>query len=181
MLIAVAGLSGAGKTTTVEHLQVRGVGRIIYVGAYVKTEVLSRGLALTPENEQAVRNAVREELGRDVFARRAIADIQKESQSATILLDAIYLEEEGEAYRRELESRLIVLGIEASFEVRASRLAMRKERPLSAEQLLKRDQFEVDDFRLEEVVVGADYRLRNEGTIEAFKNDLDTLAAQWRL
>jgi dephospho-CoA kinase len=179
MLIAVVGFSGAGKTTAVEHLQMRGVGQVVYVGEYIQAEVKARGLALTPDNERLVREAARNEHGLDVFARRAVDDLRNRTASGAILLDAICVKEEGDFYKNVLGSSVVILGIDASFEVRAKRLANRETRPLTADQLQKRDQFERENLRLEEVLATADHRMANEDSLEAFKLTLNNLAAQW--
>jgi dephospho-CoA kinase len=179
MLIAVAGLAGAGKTTAVKHLDAQGLGQIKYVGDYIRKEVINRGLPLTPESEQKVRQALRDEHGLDVFAQMAIDDIGSSVQSTAILIDAICVGEEAELYRRHFGSDLIVLGIKARFEIRASRLVARCVRPMTAGQLRERDQFELNSLLLGEVLTAADYQLSNEDTIAAFKDALDALAAQW--
>ena len=178
-MIAVAGLSGVGKTTAVEYLQERGVGELVYVGKYVQMEVRDRGLAPTPENEQLVREALRKELGRDALAKKAVADFQGRLHSGAILLDAICVKEEGDYYRSVLGSSVIILGIEAPFEVRAERVSVREMRPLTVDQLQRRDRFERENLRLEEVLAAADHRLTNEDSLEAFKRTLIKLAARW--
>jgi len=179
MLIAVVGFSGAGKTTALMHLQERGIGQIVYVGAYVHAEVEARGLALTPENERLVREALRNEQGPDALAKKAVADLKTKTYSGAILLDAICVKEEGDFYRKVFGSNVIILSIEASFEIRAGRLAAREDRPLTADQLKVRDRFEREKLRLEEVQAAADSRVTNEGSVELFKRTLDDLAAQW--
>src|ERR1700722_17894794 len=110
MLIAVAGFSGAGKTTAVEYLHECGLGNVVYVGEYVQAEVEARGLALTPENERLVREAARNEHGREVFAKRAVADLRGKTYSGAILLDAICVKEEGDFYKSALGSGAVILG-----------------------------------------------------------------------
>ena len=53
-----------------EHLEAAGVGRKIYVGGYIQAEVMHRGLPLTAEYEQIVRDDMRRRFGRDIFARQ---------------------------------------------------------------------------------------------------------------
>ena len=179
MLVAVAGYAGAGKTTVLESLQGRGVGEIVYVGAYVQEEVLSRGLTLSPENEQRIRQALRDELGRDALAKRAVGDLQNRQARGTILLDAIYLKEEEEFYRKIFGKDVLVLAIRASFDIRAERIAAREIRPLSIEQLRYRDDYESRQLRLDEVLATADHNVINEGTLEMLERSLDALCSRW--
>jgi dephospho-CoA kinase len=179
VLIAVAGLAGAGKTTAVQYLQSRGVGQLVYVGAYVRAEVQRRNLAPTPENEQAVRQSLRDELGREALAKMAVHNLQARNQSERILLDAICVKEECDFYRAVLGLNVLIIGIYASFDIRANRLEMRGSRPLSADQLRQRDRFECKNLGLEDVLSTSEYRLTNEGSLKAFESKLDVIAAEW--
>ncbi len=180
MLVAVAGLSAAGKTTAVEHLESLGIGRVLYVGGLVIDAVREQGLAVTPTNERLVREELRARDGNDVFARRALASLPASGQSETPLIDAICLREEAERYRQDLGHHLVILAIEATFEVRAARAAARTKKPLTRDDLAARDQLECNKFRLLEVMADADYRLDNNGDLAAFRSALGDLAATWR-
>lgn len=177
MLIAVAGFSGAGKTSAIRYLAARGVGEIIYAGQMVLDEVVQRGLELCPENEKVVRTAMRQEEGHNILAKRVVARLARHPLDERILLDAIYLPEEDECYRTDLQTRrLVTLSIETSFETRVERLASRPDRPCSRADLEKRDRHEREELGLERLVAGADFRLPNEGTMMDFETALDALA-----
>lgn len=179
MLIAVAGLAGAGKTTATEHLEAAGIGRQIYVGAYIQTEVVRRNLPLTAENERFVRDDMRRLFGRDVFAKMVVTELGDVASKQHVLLDAIYVREEADLYRQELGVRLVILGLEAAFELRAERLSGRSDRSLTREELRKRDAYECETLRVHEIVAAADHRLSNEGDLASFKSLLDALSAEW--
>ncbi len=179
MLIAVSGLAGVGKTTAVEHLQATGVGRMIYVGGLIREEVCRRKLSETPENEQLVRVDMRQRIGRDALAQMVISSLGGGMPRETLLLDAICLREEAECYRRNLGLQLVILGLEAKFEVRAARLECRVQRPLTRDELRDRDNFECSNLKLNDVIASADHRLTNEGNLESFRRALDALSAGW--
>ncbi|CAN7642354.1 AAA family ATPase [Phenylobacterium sp. LjRoot219] len=180
MLVAVAGLSAAGKTTAVEHLEALGVGRVLYVGRLVHEAVRQQGLTLTPANERRVREELRRREGADVFAARALESLRQSKLSGAPLIDAICVREEADRYRRELSGGLVILAIEADFEKRAARAASRPEKPLDREDLVARDRLECETFRLLDVLAAADHRLSNNGELADFKADLSALAATWR-
>jgi dephospho-CoA kinase len=179
MLIAVTGLAGVGKSTAVRHLETRGFGPSLYVGSYVLDELKLRGLAETAENERRVRQDLRDEHGRDVLARRALEDHDFAHEWPPVLLDAICLREEAELYRTTLGRQLCVVGIEASFEVRAGRLSKRQQRSMSPVELAARDQFEFETLGLTEVVARADHKLCNETDLGSFTASLNRLVDRW--
>lgn len=179
MLIAVAGLAGAGKTTAVEHLEAAGVGRQIYVGAYIQAELGRRNLPLTAENERFVRDDMRRLFGRDVFAKMVVTELGDAASNQHLLLDAIYAREEADCYRQGLGVRVVILGLDAGFNLRAERLARRPDRPLTREELRERDAYECETLRVHEIVAGADHRLSNEGDLASFRGVLEALSAQW--
>ena len=174
-LIAVSGLSGAGKTTAVDHLKKLGLGEKVYLGDTVLDEVRARGLWPNSENERLVRLSLRSERGRGALATLAaptvLALLRK---GVNVLVDAIF---EIEEYRH-LEtccenSTPVLLAIEASFETRAHRLRLRVERPLTREELRIRDETEIDRLGTGAVMAGARYKIVNERSIRSFQIDLE--------
>jgi dephospho-CoA kinase len=116
MLIAVAGLAGAGKTTAIDHLESLGAGKRVYVGGLVLDEVRARGLQVTPENQKLVRLDLRRARGPDAFAVLAaplVRDIL--SSGANVLLDAIFCVEEYRYFRQLCADPVLLLAISASF------------------------------------------------------------------
>ena len=180
MLIAVCGFSGVGKTTALEHLRDCGFGRIYYAGGLVRQEAVARGLELTPEVEKLVRNELRESHGADVFAQRAVKTLLDEPRTQHVLLDAICHPNEAVCYRRAWGAKVVILGLSASFEVRAARLAKRTERPCTATELRLRDEYERRILRLNDVMRDVDHAIANEANIDAFRRELDALMSRWR-
>lgn len=179
MLVAVAGLAGVGKTTAIQHFASKGIGRQIYVGRFIRDEVMRRGLAPGHDSEASVRDDMRKTLGRDVFARKVVGELE-ERPNESVLLDAIYVMEEAECYRQLLGNRLWILGLDAKFERRADRLSQRQDRPFSRQELERRDEH---DRRLgvDEVLANADVQLRNNDTISEFIQALDGIRGPWSL
>ena len=179
MLIAVAGLAGVGKTTAIEHLETAGVGHQVYVGAHVQAELRRRNLSPNAENERFIRNHMRDRFGRDVFAKMVVAELGEAVFNQHLLLDAIYAREEADCYRQELGLRVVILGLDAAFDLRAERLAKRMDRPMTRHELRDRDAYEHETLRVHEVVATADHRLSNEGDLASFMVALDALSAEW--
>ena len=175
VLIALAGLSGAGKTTAIAHFESLGLGQRAYLGEEVLKEVNSRGLARNPGNERSVRLSLRETEGPAVLAVRATPLIQSILAVGTdVFVDRIFDFEEYEYLKASFtDCTLILLGIIANFEIRSLQLASRLERPLSSEDLKVRDDSELSRLGTGCVVDLADHKIRNEGTLAALQHALE--------
>ena len=178
-ILAVAGLAGAGKTTALGELSRKLGCETLYVGAFVLEEVGRRGLEQTAQAERHVRTALREERGRDVLAQMVVERLGIDPAQPVSTLDAVYLVEELECYRAAYGPRLVLLGIQADFEVRAARLGRRADRPLTRHELQRRDALELNEFRTGEVLAAADATLVNEGSLEDFKRALQSWTERW--
>jgi dephospho-CoA kinase len=175
MLIALAGLAGAGKTTAIGILERQNFGRCFYAGKLIEDELNQRGLALTAQNERKVRIVLRDERGMDMFARLAYPSLSKMICSGPVLLDAIYCIEEHDFYRKNFGTNMKILAINASQNTRSKRLAIRRERPIDIEDLVQRDALELDRYRLKDVISLADHIIDNEGSLSKLEEVLKEL------
>jgi dephospho-CoA kinase len=115
MIIAVCGLAGAGKTTTLDILERRGAGAKVYVGSFVTAEVVRRGLEATSENERLVREELRASSGMAAMAQQAFPTIEGILNAGRVaLVDAIYCVEEYEFYREHCSDRVIRIAVKAA-------------------------------------------------------------------
>jgi dephospho-CoA kinase len=173
-LVAVAGLAGAGKTTATDHLESIGLGRRVYVGALVLNEVRRQGLQVGAENEKLVRVALRRSNGPHALAALAAPVVMDILGSGTnVLLDAIFNIEEYRHFEELCGNQVFLLAIAASFDVRADRLQHRCLRALTKDQLKARDETELNVLRTDLVFAEAPYRIVNEGSLDAFKAELE--------
>jgi len=180
MLIGLAGLSGAGKSTAIAHLSAQGFGTGHYVGATLVDELVRRGLPQTPDHERAVRKELREAHGIAVFAERALPALKAKMANGHILLDAIYCPEERDCYRDAFGENFAILAIVAPFDIRSARLLERPDRPMTPEQLAERDALELERFDLGSVLQGATHTLSNVGALDQFEQALEDLRLRLR-
>jgi dephospho-CoA kinase len=140
-LIAVAGLSGAGKTTFINHLETLGAGTRVYLGQGVHDAIRAKGLQPTPENEKIVRFDLRSEHGPGALAAVALPKILESLVSGrSVLVDAIFAMEEYQLLKTcENNCTSTLVAIRAPFETRAIRLRSRSVRPLTEQELRERD------------------------------------------
>jgi dephospho-CoA kinase len=180
VLIGVTGLSGAGKSTCADYLVEHLPGSKVYVGEAVQDEVRLRGLQVTADTEKAVRAAVRAEEGSDAFARRSLPKIRELLQNGCALIDAVYVQSEWELYGSTFNDLAVLIHVHACQAIRIERLANRRERPLSADELIERDAFEFENLKLADVFAMADHRLTNEADCQDLYRQLDAFIPRWR-
>ncbi|WP_114954269.1 AAA family ATPase [Sphingosinicella terrae] len=177
MLIAAAGFAGAGKSTALRHLASIGVGDYHYAGGIVTREVARLGLEAGPQNERRARDDLREKDGMAALAKIAEPDLRARLQVAPrVLIDAICNIEEAEYYRARFGGTLVILALQTKFELRATRLAVRPERPLSVHDLIRRDAYETETLRMDKVLNAADFTIVNDGDIADLETSLARLA-----
>ena len=175
IIVAVTGFSGAGKTTALQQFERQGVGQRIYLGKIVLDEISARNLAVSPSNERLVRLELREKEGPAVLAVRASPAIERCLDAGTnIFIDAIFdIEEYQFLTNRFTNCPLVLLGIQASFEIRSLRVATRAERPITREELKIRDETELSRLKTGNVMNHANYRIDNESTLAMFQEALE--------
>jgi dephospho-CoA kinase len=176
ILVAFAGFGGAGKTTAIKYLESRGLGRRVYLGQAVSSEINLRGLVQTPSVEREVRTELRAKLGPSAFADLGASTITEiMAVGECVLVDAIFNVEEYERLRDCGQPRSVLVAIEASFETRSARLLVRRERAYTSEELRERDQTEIDNLGTASVLKLAEFTVPNESSLVHFQGDLDTL------
>lgn len=149
-------------------------GERIYLGEIVLNQVRERGLPETPENERKVRMDLRSEKGPEALAHLYADRVVKHlGNGIPVFIDAIFTGEEFEFLGSRIPNYPArLLAIDASFPVRTLRLASREKRPLTADELQKRDDTERNALRTDRVIANADFKICNEGTFNDFYRQL---------
>jgi len=180
-VLALVGMPGAGKSLCAQHLEKRGFFQFRF-GSIVTNEVQRRGLLLTPQHEQDVREAFRAQDGMAAIALRALPILQTELEHRrSIVIDGLYSFSEYELLQAEFHSTMIVVAIVADRVLRYARLAERAERPLTPEEALARDFAEINNLEKGGPIAIADYTLLNNGSPDDLLANLDMLIDRLRL
>lgn len=96
-LIALAGPSGAGKTTAVDYLEEIGFGQKVYLGQAVLDEIGAQGLRPEPESERHVRMTFRERYGPGALSILAGPQVEALlTRGINVLIDAVFEEYQAE-------------------------------------------------------------------------------------
>jgi dephospho-CoA kinase len=173
-LIGVSGLCGSGKSTAIEFLTSICPAIRVYVGGIVLGELERQRLERNPENERKIQSALRQEYGPDVLAIMAAPQVNKHlSEGHHVLVDAIFGPNEFDLYKARCPPcDTTTLAIHASFHLRCERLAVRSERRLSPDDILKRDWNEVMNLGAGTAITLAQHHVGNNGSLQDLQQNL---------
>lgn len=173
-ILAFVGLAGSGKTTAVEYLTQKGYPKV-YFGGIVLDEVKKRGLELTQENEQPIREELREKEGKDFVVKRIVQQIHDLANAGQhrIVADGLYTWTEYKVLKHEFPGELSVVAIVAPRALRQRRLADRPVRPITPQDADKRDWAEIENLEKGGPIAIADHYIINDGDKEKLHAQID--------
>ncbi len=173
-ILAFVGLTGSGKSSAVDYVTAKGYPKV-YFGGVILDEVQRRGLELTQESEQPVREELRATEGKDFVVKRIIKQIHDlvDAGQHRIIADGIYSWTEYKAMRHEFPGELTVVAIVTPKHLRKQRMAKRPLRPLTSEQVDQRDWAEIENIEKGGPIAIADYFIHNEGSLEKLHGEID--------
>ena len=173
-IVTFVGLTGSGKSTAVKYLTDKNYPKV-YFGGIILDEVKRRGLELTQENEQPVREELREKEGKDFIVNRIIKQIHDliDAGQHRIVADGLYTWTEYKVMKREFPGELTVVAVVAPKHLRKRRMAERTLRPLNSDQVDHRDWAEIENIEKGGPIAIADYYIHNDGDLEYFDKQID--------
>ena len=173
-IVTFVGLTGSGKSTAVKYLTDKNYPKV-YFGGIILDEVKRRGLELTQENEQPVREELREKEGKDFIVNRIIKQIHDliDAGQHRIVDDGLYTWTEYKVMKREFPGELTVVAVVAPKHLRKRRMAERTLRPLNSDQVDHRDWAEIENIEKGGPIAIADYYIHNDGDLEYFDKQID--------
>jgi len=170
MIIALCGLPGSGKTTAAEFLEQKGFTRVSF-GKINLEELKKRGLEVNEQNEKILRDDLRKEHGMEAFAKLNISKIELISEN--IVIDDLMSYQEYELLSKRF--KVLLVAITADEETRIRRLAHRKIRPLTSEEVKSRDYHQLNVLNLKESIAKADKTIINNSSFENLKQKIEEL------
>ena len=164
LIIVTTGLPGSGKgtfATVAKELRIP----VLVMGDVVRNEVMKRGLELTPENIRYVARQLRIEEGPVAVAKR-IAERLREMKECAVLIDGVRSMEEVKLFKEF--GKVVVISIEAPFEIRLNRILKRgRVDDVNEEELRKRDEMELS-LGIARVMDQAEIIIENTSTLDEF-------------
>lgn len=178
-ILAFVGLTGSGKSTAVENFTNKGFPKV-YFGGVILEEMKKAGIEITPENEKVFREQLRETHGKDVVVNRIVEQIQHLAASGQhrIIADGLYTWTEYKIMKKAFPGELLVVATVAPRHIRYHRLSQRVVRPLTSTEAYDRDIAEIENLEKGGPIAIADHYVYNNGSVEAFDEQLDALVAE---
>lgn len=176
-VLVFTGMPFAGKSMAVAIAKSLG-HPVVRMGDFVWEETKRQGRPLTDAEVGATASAMRESLGKDVWARRTVDAVRKLSNEPLVVIDGARNPEEIRYFQQALATDVLVIAIAAPAEQRWHRAQHRGR----ADDMTTLAQFEERDRRetgwgLSQVIEEADIVVENATTPEQFKKTVaDTLA-----
>jgi dephospho-CoA kinase len=175
-IITLVGMPGAGKSSCVDHLTGKGLPKV-YFGGITLDEVKKRGLAINHENEKLVREDIRVKEGKDAYAKRIITQIKAlfEEGHDIVVADGLYSWSEYKVFKDEFGDDAVIIALAADRKLRHEWLTRRPVRPLTNDEVTKREYAEIENIEKGGPIANADYTIVNNGSIDTLTGDLDAL------
>jgi dephospho-CoA kinase len=165
-------MPGSGKTEAITYLEEKHHWKKVWFGQITIDEVLRRGLAITPENERMVREELRNQNGRDYYAKR-VTELVDTMDESVVLVESLYMWTEYIVLKDHYGDNLKTIAIHASPNVRYRRLENRPERPLTRAQAIERDRAQIEFLEQGGPITMADVMIVNETAKEEYFALLD--------
>ncbi|MCC5615587.1 AAA family ATPase [Nostoc sp. CHAB 5836] len=177
-IIAIVGMPGSGKSVVAGYLKNNGFP-IIHFGEIIMNEVEKRGLAITPQNEQIVREEIRQKYGMDVCAKLSLPIIKSTLlEHQLVVIDGLYSFSEYKTLKIEFKKELLVVAIFTPKSLRYERLTFRHERPLKIAEAERRDFMEIERIEKGGPIAMADITIINDGNQYQLYRKLEALLAE---
>jgi dephospho-CoA kinase len=175
-VITFVGMPGAGKSTCVDYLTGKGLP-YVYFGGITLQEIKARGLDVNVENEKMVREDLRITEGKEVYAKRIVAQIQDDFTQGRdlVVADGLYSWSEYKVFKEEFGSDSVIIAVAAARQSRHDRLANRPVRPMTDAEVTAREYAEIENIEKGGPIANADYTIVNDGTPEELIDQLNSV------
>jgi dephospho-CoA kinase len=175
-IVAIVGLSGAGKSSVVDYIAEKGYPKV-YFGGVLYAAMDKAGVEITPESQQIFREEIREKEGKDFMVKRIISQIHDliDAGQHRIVADGLYSWTEYKIMKREFPGEFSVVAVVAPKHLRHHRLANRPERPFTDTEANERDWSEIENLEKGGPIAIADHFIINNGSMDHLHQQVDDI------
>ena len=180
-IVAISGMPGSGKSTAIKIAKDLGYSCIRFGQLTIDT-VRERGMVVTPENEQIVREDLRQKHGMAAYATLNLPTIEQMLEQGDVVIDGLYSWSEYKVLKEKYGDRLTMLAIHVPPKIRYRRLSERKtdendtalnNRTISKEDAMKRDVAEIENIEKGGPIAMADHMIVNTKGYDDFVAELN--------
>lgn len=172
-LIAIVGMCGSGKSVATDFFKNKGF-EVVYFGGVTMEKLKEENIAVTPENEKIMREALRKKYGMSAYATILLPKIKKLLEKGNVVLDGVYSWSELKVLLEEFPFTKTI-AIVNNKKIRYERLNNREIRPFTYEEAVRRDISEIENLEKGGPIVYADYYILNNSSLEEYTNNLKTI------
>ena len=172
-IIAIVGMCGAGKSVVCDYLEKLGYYKIYFGGITYKL-MEKEGIERTPDSERIFREKLREEHGKECYAKFIYPEIL-ENSNKFIVLDGLYSWYEYKYLKEKLQDNLKMIAIVCDKSLRYERISKRIDRPFDNAKAKERDISEIENLYKGGPISYADYYILNNSTIEDVHKRIDEI------
>jgi len=173
IILAIVGLTGAGKTEVTEHIIKKTGWPKVYFGDVTFDEMKKEGLEVNEANERKTREGIRAKLGMGAYAILNLPKIKELFETSSVIVESLYSWEEYLEMKKEFGDSFKVLATFSSPETRIDRMISRPVRPLTKEEMISRDYSQIENLHQTGPIARADIMIVNEGTKEDLYKQID--------
>lgn len=171
MIIALAGLPGAGKTTSAQIMKQWGLQPLRF-GDITEIKIREAELDVNEKNERYMREKLRADYGMGAYAILNIERIREMLKKGDVVIDGMRSWEEFTILFEEFGNDLKLVAIDTSAENRHARLRVRSNRGLTKQEAESRDKAEIENLGVDEPVRKAPIKIDNNGSETRLKEQL---------
>lgn len=179
-ILAIVGMCGSGKSVASEYYENLGFKKV-YFGGVTLDKMKESNIEITPENEKAMREGLRKDLGMGAYAIILLPKIEELVKTNHVVLDGLYSWDELKIIKDKFKEQVVVLSIIVDKATRYDRLSNRDIRPLSNVEANNRDIAEIENIAKAGPIAYADYYILNNGSLDEYVGELDRVTKILRI
>jgi dephospho-CoA kinase len=178
IILAIVGLTGAGKTEITEYIMKKTGLPKVYFGDATFDEMKKNNLEINEANERKTREEIRAKLGMGAYAILNVPKIKDLYEKSSVIVESLYSWEEYLEMKKEFGDAFRTLAVFSSPDVRIGRMANRPFRPLTREEMISRDYSQIENLHQAGPVARADFMIVNEDTKEDLYKQIDEIISK---